>query len=200
MDQRTQFIADYLRDSLAITELCEHYGISRKTGYKWIERYLRQGPAGLEEHSRRPRCSPNQTAEEIVTAILDARRRHPSWGGKKLLALLHKRHPQWLLPGRSTACDILSRHGMVPTRRQRCQRPPYSEPPGSGKLSHSGSPILSQAGSPILSHPGAAIESHPVRRDRIPSSFSPSPEILREHTTLQEVTSGGTEESGDRHP
>src|SRR5438876_8547852 len=47
MDQRTQFIADYLRDSLAITELCEHYGISRKTGYKWIERYLRQGPAGL---------------------------------------------------------------------------------------------------------------------------------------------------------
>ena len=119
MDQRTQFIADYLRDSLAITELCEHYGISRKTGYKWIERYLRQGPAGLEERSRRPRRAPNQTAEEIVTAILDARRRHPAWGGKKLLALLHKRRPRWLLPGRSTACDILSRHGMVPTRRQR---------------------------------------------------------------------------------
>src|SRR2546428_2130688 len=73
MDQRMQFIADYLRDSLAITELCEHYGISRKTGYKWIERYLRQGPAGLEERSRRPRRSPNQTAEEIVTAILDYR-------------------------------------------------------------------------------------------------------------------------------
>src|SRR3989475_10961008 len=81
-----------------------------------------------------------------------------------------------------------------------CQRPPYSEPPGSGKLSHSGSPILSQAGSPILSHPGAAIESHPVRRDRIPSSFSPSPEILREHTTLQEVTSGGTEGARDPQP
>src|SRR2546425_1270940 len=63
MDQRTQFIADYLRDSLAITELCEHYGLSRKTGYKWIERYLRHGPAGLR--SRRPRRSPNQTAEEI---------------------------------------------------------------------------------------------------------------------------------------
>ncbi len=119
MDERTQFIADYLRDSLAITELCELYGVSRKTGYKWIERYLRRGPAGLEERSRRPRRSPNQTAEEIVAAILDARRRHPSWGGKKLLALLHKRHPRWSLPGRSTACDILSRHGMVPTRRHR---------------------------------------------------------------------------------
>src|SRR5207245_469323 len=98
IDQRTQFIADYLRDSLAITELCEHYGLSRKTGYKWIERYLRHGPAGLR--SRRPRRSPNQTAEEIVTAVLDARRRHPSWGGKKLLAPPHQRHPRLLLPGR----------------------------------------------------------------------------------------------------
>jgi putative transposase len=119
MDQRTQFIADYLRDALAITELCEHYGVSRKTGYKWIEPYLRHGPAGLEERSRRPRRSPNETAAEIVTAILEARRRHPAWGGKKLLALLHQRHPRWSLPGRATAGDILSRHGMVPTRRYR---------------------------------------------------------------------------------
>ena len=81
-----------------------------------------------------------------------------------------------------------------------CQRPPHTEPPGSGKLSHSWSPILSQAGSPILSHPGSAIWSHPVERDRIPSSFSPSPEILAGAHQLQEVTSGGTEESGDRHP
>ena len=82
MDQRTQFIADHLRDVLSITELCELYGISRKTGYKWIDRYVRHGPAGLEEGSRRPRRSPNQTSEEIVSAILDARRRHPRWGGK----------------------------------------------------------------------------------------------------------------------
>jgi putative transposase len=119
MDQRTQFIADHLRDSLSITELCALYGVSRKTGYKWIDRYLRHGPAGLEERSRRPQHSPRHTSEEIVTAILDARRRHPRWGGKKLLALLHKRHPRWGLSGRSTACDILSRHGMVPIRRQR---------------------------------------------------------------------------------
>ena len=81
-----------------------------------------------------------------------------------------------------------------------CQRPPHSDPPGSGKLSHPGSPIVSQAGSPILSHPGSAIGSHPVERDWIPSSFSPSPEILAGALQLQEVTSGGTEESGDRHP
>lgn len=116
MGQRTQFIADHLRDVWSITELCALYGISRKTGYKWIDRYLRHGPAGLEERSRRPRRSPNQTAEEIVTAILDARRRHPTWGGKKLLALLHKRHPRWTLPGRSTACDILRRRVGHPGR------------------------------------------------------------------------------------
>ena len=54
MDQRTQFIADFLREVLSITELCELYGVSRKTGYKWIDRYVRQGPAGLVERSRRP--------------------------------------------------------------------------------------------------------------------------------------------------
>jgi len=81
MDQRTQFIADYLRESLNITELCDLYGVSRRTGYKWIDRYLRLGPAGLEERSRRPRHSPNETAPEIVAAFLEARRRHPSWGG-----------------------------------------------------------------------------------------------------------------------
>lgn len=80
MDQRTQFIADYLGDRLSITELCELYGISRKTGYKWIDRYICHGPAGLEEGSRRPRHSPNETAPEIVQAILEARHRHPSWG------------------------------------------------------------------------------------------------------------------------
>jgi hypothetical protein len=80
---------------------------------------VRHGPAGLEEGSRRPRRSPRQTSDEIVAAILDARRRHPRWGGKKLLALLHRRYPRWELPGRSTACDILNRHGMVPIKRQR---------------------------------------------------------------------------------
>lgn len=95
MDQRMQFIADYLRDTLTITELCDLYGVSRKTGYKWIERYLRSGPAGLEQCSRKPRVSPNATPEEIVSAFLDVRRRHPSWGAKKLLTIVGKRHPRW---------------------------------------------------------------------------------------------------------
>ena len=119
MDQRTKFIADYLRQTLTISELCERYGVARKTGYKLIDRYLRYGPAGLEERSRKPHHSPNQTDAEIVAALLEVRRRHPSWGAKKLLRIVHQRHPRWSLPGRSTVCDILSRHGMVAKKRTR---------------------------------------------------------------------------------
>ena len=116
---RTLFIADYLRELWSVTELCDSYGISRKTAYKWIDRYLRQGPAGLEERPRRPNTSPNRTPDEIQYALLEARRRHPSWGGKKLLMLVHKGHPRWELPHRSTVCAILSRHGMVPKKPRR---------------------------------------------------------------------------------
>ena len=119
MDQRTQFIADHLRQRYSMSELCEQYGISRKTGYKWIERYLAHGPEGLAERSRRPGSSPNETAPAIVQALLAQRQRHPSWGGKKLLTVIERRHPDWDLPHRSTVCDILNRHGLVPRKRRR---------------------------------------------------------------------------------
>jgi len=66
MDQKTQFIADYLRNRLSVTELCGLYGVSRKTGYKWIDRYLAHGPQGLEERSRRPSTSPRHTPDYVV--------------------------------------------------------------------------------------------------------------------------------------
>jgi putative transposase len=102
MDQKTPFIADYLRRSLSVTELCEHYGISRKTGYKWIERYEHGGLASLAERSRRPHACPTQTPEEVVQALTEARERHPSWGAKKLLAFLSGRHPDRAWPACST--------------------------------------------------------------------------------------------------
>ena len=119
MDQKTQFIADVLRGGLAIVELCDDYGISRKTGYKWIDRYLNEGPDGLRDRSRRPTSNPNSTPPELVDAILDARRRHPSWGAKKLLKVLSGQHPRWPWPQRSTVCDILKRNGLVAKKRRR---------------------------------------------------------------------------------
>lgn len=117
MDQKTQFIADHLRNGLSFTELTQLYNVSRKTGYKWIERYVRMGPAGLEDRSRRPRNIPNATPKEIVELILEARRRHPSWGARKLLALIQRSHPRLILPCHGTVCDILARNGMVLKRR-----------------------------------------------------------------------------------
>jgi putative transposase len=119
MDQKTQFIADYLRDRLSMTELCALYSVSRKTGYTWVDRALTHGPQGLEERSRRPSTSPRHTPDYVVAAILEARQRHPSWGAKKLVSILSTRHPRWPWPARSTVCDILSRNGLVPKQRKR---------------------------------------------------------------------------------
>ncbi|MGH7194182.1 MAG: integrase core domain-containing protein, partial [Candidatus Saccharimonadales bacterium] len=112
-------MSDYLQHELAMSELCQLYSISRKTGYKWIDRYLRLGPAGLEDLSRKPRHAPNETRADIVEALIETRRRHPSWGARKLNALLHKRNPRWELPHKSTVNDILHRHGMIPKKRVR---------------------------------------------------------------------------------
>src|SRR5262245_66158764 len=89
MDQKTQFIADYLRRTLSITEVCELYGVSRKTGYKWIEGDLTSGPSGLEGRSCNPYSSPNQTAQHVVDAFIEFSFRHPPWGGKTRSPIHH---------------------------------------------------------------------------------------------------------------
>jgi putative transposase len=120
MDQRVQFIADYQRDVFDVAELARRFGISRKTAYKWIERYDAAGPAGLTDRSRRPRQCPHATPEMIVVALLEVRRHHPTWGAKKLLKIVSTRQPTWTLPARSTVCDWLDRAGLItaPRRRQ----------------------------------------------------------------------------------
>ena len=119
MDQRLIFIADARRGTLSTTELCDRFGISRKTGYKWIQRYREDGPQGLRDRSRRPRSCPHATPTDTVALLLEARRHHPTWGAKKLLRILSRKHPAWEWPARSTACDLLKRHGLVPKARRR---------------------------------------------------------------------------------
>jgi putative transposase len=119
MDERVQFISDYQRQLFTMTEICDRYGVSRKTGYKWIARYAAAGAVGLAERSSRPHHSPQATASPVVQAIVALRKRYPSWGGKKILAVLREREPTWSLPAVSTANDILKRHDLVPPRRRR---------------------------------------------------------------------------------
>src|SRR3954471_2293218 len=94
VDQRVALIADWLRHEWTMTELAARYGISRKTAYKWVERYDIEGAPGLVERSRAPRAPGHAMAPEIRAAILALRRAHPYWGPRKLAVLLRERGPE----------------------------------------------------------------------------------------------------------
>lgn len=128
MHERVRFVGDVERAELTIGDLCERYGVSRKTGYKWLERFGREGPAGLIDRSRRPHESPNATDPQVAVALAELRRRHPTWGAGKLLKVLGKREPRWALPARSTGCELLKRAGLVRQRR-RSKKPGHPGPP-----------------------------------------------------------------------
>jgi len=113
---RMRFVTDWQRDCWTMTELCADYQISRKTGYKWVDRYETAGPRGLHDQSRRPAHSPGATAPDLVKALVALRLRHPRWGARKLLAVAARqdRHAAW--PSRSTVCDLLKARGLVAPR------------------------------------------------------------------------------------
>ena len=125
MDQRVGFINDYLRSHWSMTELCARYGVSRKTGYKWIDRFKAEGFHGLADRSRRPHHSPRATRSDVVEALIAAKRRHTDRGAKKLLPPLARERPDWPWPAVSTANLILKRHGLTnPQSRRRRRQPP----------------------------------------------------------------------------
>ena len=128
MDQRVRFIGALSSCAYTMTELCRVFGISRKTGYKWAERYGQEGLDGLKDRSRAPKGCPHRTESRCEQALLEARRKHPLWGPRKLLVVLKRRRPQWPWPASSTAGEILKRHGLVQPRRRRRRHPPPSKP------------------------------------------------------------------------
>ena len=77
-EQKQRFIEDYLMNYYSVTELAKRFNIAHKTAHKWINRYLEQGPAGLEEQSRRPKSCPWQTELSVVDDIVALRGKHPS--------------------------------------------------------------------------------------------------------------------------
>jgi transposase InsO family protein len=128
MDQRVAFIADWLRDEWTMTELAERYGISRKTAYKWVERYELDPEHGLAERSRAPKHHGRATAEAIRDAVLALRRQHPRWGPKKLRPILREREPDREWPAASTMGDLLRREGLTQPRRRSRYVVPLTQP------------------------------------------------------------------------
>ena len=128
MDQRVAFIADWLRDEWTMTELAERYAISRKTGYKWVARYEADPAHGLAERSRAPQTHGRATSDAVRAAIVALRRAHPSWGPKKLRAVLQHREPGQGWPAASTMGDLLRRQGLSAPRRRTRYPVPVTQP------------------------------------------------------------------------
>lgn len=119
MDERTRFIGECLSGEWTMVELCERYGISRKTGYKWLGRYHAHGPGGLQERPRAPLHHGRATPEAVVDAIVGLRQERPHWGPRKIMAKLSALAPEVAWPRASTAGEILKRAGLVTGRRLR---------------------------------------------------------------------------------
>jgi transposase InsO family protein len=112
MSLRFEFVKFALSGDVNIAELCRRFSISRKTGYKWINRFIKEGYAGLADRSRKPKTSPNETSTELQKAILQLRKRHRAWGGRKIRKRLQCMG--WRsVPAASTITDILKRNGCI---------------------------------------------------------------------------------------
>lgn len=112
MSQRFEFVKFALADNCNIAELCRRFDISRKTGHKWIKRFLTQGYSGLADLSRRPQKSPKRTSATLENTILQVRKRHHAWGGRKIRRRLQNLGWQQV-PAASTITAILRRNGCI---------------------------------------------------------------------------------------
>jgi len=111
VDQREEFVSLASQPEANVSELCRRYGISRKTGYKWLARWKAKGTQGLQDQPCRPHSSPLKTAPSVERQVLQVRAQHPAWGGRKIAHVLRRDHDVQLAS--STANSILKRHGRI---------------------------------------------------------------------------------------
>lgn len=128
MDERMCFIAAWLEGPESVSDLCRHFGISRKTAYKWMARYRDEGASGLEDRSRAPHSNPRRVTDETAEAVLCVRHRHPSWGPRKVKAWLEAHDPSRDWPSASTIGTLFDGAGLTRPRKRRQRKAPYSRP------------------------------------------------------------------------
>jgi putative transposase len=130
MDERLKFIARLL-DGDKMAELCREFGVSRKTGYKILNRYNSCGLQGLTDRSRRPYRQANQLPVQIETLIVRLKQDKPNWGAPKIRERLARLYPDVHTPAISTVHAVLDRHGLIKRRsrrRNRAKGTPLSHP------------------------------------------------------------------------
>jgi len=129
MDQRMQFVLACEREPSSMAEQCRRFGISRKTGYKWLERFHNEGVKGLEERSRARHTQPEQLDPERARYFLELKAAHPDWGPRKIRGWCALHAPELApLPAPSTLGELFRAHGLTRPRRRRHRTPPYNQP------------------------------------------------------------------------
>lgn len=128
LEERKTFLEEWRREELSFAELCRKYEVSRKTGYKWVDRFEAEGAAGLIERSRAPHTQAQAMPPRVVEKILALRREHPTWGPRKVRAFLEHHHPGSSWPATSSVGELLRREGLSHPRLLRRRTPPSSEP------------------------------------------------------------------------
>ena len=132
---RLEFVRAVLAGTVAFSVLCRRFEVSRPTGYKWMARYQAEGATGLQNRPPVPRDPPHRLDAALGKLFVAERRKHPTWGSKKLLAVLKLQHPRrksW--PARSTVDALLKREGLVRPRRRRPRVAPHTEPLAHAQL------------------------------------------------------------------
>lgn len=126
-DERLKFIAEILSGDLPMTDLCRRFGVSRKTGYKWKKRYEVGGAAALVDLSRRPHSHPDAILESTRERLIEIRKKHPTWGARKIRARLVRIEPSERWPTASTIHRAIAAAGLVRSARKR-RTVPYVQP------------------------------------------------------------------------
>jgi len=125
MEQKIEFICEWLTGKYSITELCRAFEIFRPTAYKIIARFENEGYERLRELTRKPRGThPNATDEKVVKSILQLKEKHKLWGAKKIHKPLYNDFSNDQIPSMLTVHNILKKHGLVsPQKRLRRVKP-----------------------------------------------------------------------------
>src|SRR3974377_1222349 len=115
MSLRLEFVHAVLAHRRSIRDACRGFGISERTGHKWLARFAHEGEAGLVDRPHTPHTCAHQLAPSLAEAILALRHEHPTWGPRKLRAYLGWKRPTIPWPAPSTIGGLLARH--PPVRR-----------------------------------------------------------------------------------
>jgi transposase InsO family protein len=117
MEERFRFVQEYKTEDWNFAELCRRYEVSRKTGYKWLQRYEEEGLEALKDQCRAAKHHPNEVLKAVAEEVLEMRRRHPHWGPTKLRARLQRESPEIVWPAASTIGEMLKRAGLTVPRK-----------------------------------------------------------------------------------